>query len=87
MPRLYLQQAHERPKANHRRWWGGQCVAIDMRGYNLSDKPQGRENYLVDDMTDDVAALVEALGHKRCLPRPALTLPCPALTCLVLSQC
>ena len=46
-----------------------------MRGYNLSDKPQGREHYLVDDMTDDVAALVEALGHKRCLPCPALTLP------------
>ena len=46
-----------------------------MRGYNLSDKPKGRENYLVDDMTDDIAALVEALGHKRCIP---YCLPCPA---------
>ncbi|KAK9833515.1 hypothetical protein WJX81_000275 [Elliptochloris bilobata] len=43
-----------------------ECVAIDMRGYNLSDKPKGRENYRIDVMTDDIAALVEALGHKRC---------------------
>lgn len=40
-----------------------------MRGYNLSDKPPGREAYRIDVMTEDVAALVGALGHERCGPR------------------
>ena len=44
----------------------GQCVAIDMRGYNLSDKPAGRAAYCIDVITEDVAALVGALGHERC---------------------
>ena len=48
-----------------------------MRGYNLSDKPPGREAYRIDVMTEDVAALVGALGHERCGPRLALSCPVP----------
>lgn len=44
----------------------GQCVAVDMRGYNLSDKPVGRAAYCIDVITEDVAALVGALSHERC---------------------
>ena len=35
-----------------------QCVAIDQRGYNLSDKPKGVENYDVRLLVGDVAAVL-----------------------------
>src|SRR5260370_25546427 len=38
-----------------------QVVAIDQRGYNLSDKPKGVENYDIRLLVRDVAALVKNL--------------------------
>ena len=35
----------------------------DMRGYNLSDKPQGIEAYHLDSLVADVIALAESYGH------------------------
>jgi pimeloyl-ACP methyl ester carboxylesterase len=35
-----------------------QVVAIDQRGYNLSDKPQGQQNYDTAFLVDDVRAVV-----------------------------
>lgn len=35
-----------------------QVVAVDQRGYNLSDKPEGVENYKVEKLVADVAAVV-----------------------------
>lgn len=32
-----------------------QCVAVDTRGYNLSDKPKGAENYAMSLLVGDVA--------------------------------
>src|SRR5262245_56081359 len=40
-----------------------QVVAIDQRGYNLSDKPKGVENYTVDKLAGDVDAV---LKHLKC---------------------
>ena len=40
-----------------------QCVAIDQRGYNLSDKPKGVENYGMKFLAEDVAAVVKSLGQ------------------------
>jgi epoxide hydrolase 4 len=40
-----------------------QCVAIDQRGYNLSDKPKGVENYAMKLLVGDVAAVVKSLGR------------------------
>lgn len=40
-------------------------VALDMRGYNLSDKPQGVAQYTLEKLGRDVAALIEALGEAR----------------------
>lgn len=40
-------------------------VAIDMRGYNLSDKPQGINAYKIDVLAKDIAELIEALGEKK----------------------
>lgn len=37
-------------------------VAIDQRGYNLSSQPTGVENYSIDKLAGDVAAVVKHLG-------------------------
>src|SRR5687768_470316 len=42
-----------------------QVVAIDQRGYNLSDKPKGVENYDMRLLVGDVAAVVRHLGRDK----------------------
>ncbi len=44
-----------------------QVVAIDQRGYNLSDKPEGVENYAVDKLVGDVVAVVGHLKRDRAI--------------------
>ncbi|MBX3535936.1 MAG: alpha/beta hydrolase [Xanthobacteraceae bacterium] len=41
------------------------AVAFDMRGYNLSDKPKGVENYSMRKLVSDCAAVVAAEGAKK----------------------
>ena len=41
------------------------CVAIDMRGYNLSGKPQGVEQYDMKLLVGDVVAVIRALGRDK----------------------
>src|SRR5437762_13360274 len=41
------------------------AVAPDMRGYNLSDKPEKVESYTVPTIVEDVRALAEKLGAKK----------------------
>ena len=40
-------------------------VAIDQRGYNLSDKPAGVESYAMQLLVKDVAAVIRHLGQER----------------------
>jgi pimeloyl-ACP methyl ester carboxylesterase len=42
-------------------------VAPDMRGYNLSDKPKGIQNYKIEILASDIAALVKALGEEQAI--------------------
>jgi pimeloyl-ACP methyl ester carboxylesterase len=42
-----------------------QVVAIDQRGYNLSDKPKGVENYDLRLLVGDVAAVIRQIGRDR----------------------
>jgi pimeloyl-ACP methyl ester carboxylesterase len=42
-----------------------QVVAIDQRGYNLSDKPKGVESYDMRLLVGDVAAVIRHLGRER----------------------
>ena len=42
-----------------------QVVAIDQRGYNLSDKPKGVENYDMQLLIADVTAVIRHLGRER----------------------
>lgn len=38
-------------------------AAIDTRGYNLSDKPKGVENYAMPKLVEDIAAVIRAEGR------------------------
>jgi pimeloyl-ACP methyl ester carboxylesterase len=42
-----------------------QVVALDQRGYNLSDKPKGVENYDIGLLVGDVAAVIKHLGRDK----------------------
>ena len=42
-----------------------QVVAIDQRGYNLSDKPKGVENYEMRLLVGDVAAVIRHVGRDK----------------------
>jgi epoxide hydrolase 4 len=44
-----------------------QVVAIDQRGYNLSDKPKGVENYDVKLLVGDVIAVIRHLGKDKAI--------------------
>lgn len=43
------------------------AVAIDQRGYNLSDKPKGVENYDMSLLVGDVAAVIRQLGREKAI--------------------
>ena len=44
-----------------------EVVAIDQRGYNLSDRPKGVENYDMKLLVGDVAAVIRARGRERAI--------------------
>ncbi len=41
------------------------AVAMDMRGYNLSSKPEGIEHYQMKYLMDDVRAMADYLGYQK----------------------
>jgi len=40
------------------------CVAPDLRGFNLSDKPAGLKAYRIDRLVQDVIELIDVLGYE-----------------------
>ena len=44
-----------------------QVAALDLRGYNLSDKPAGEENYDMRLLLGDVAAVIKHLGREKAI--------------------
>jgi pimeloyl-ACP methyl ester carboxylesterase len=44
-----------------------QAVAVDLRGYNLSDKPPGVESYAMPLLVSDVAAVIRHLGKDQAM--------------------
>jgi pimeloyl-ACP methyl ester carboxylesterase len=40
------------------------AVAPDLRGYGMSDAPEGVEHYAIGHLVDDVAAIIEAFGRE-----------------------
>ncbi len=42
-------------------------VALDLRGYNDSDKPQNASAYIMDEFVKDVKETIAGLGYDRCV--------------------
>ena len=42
-------------------------VAIDLRGYNDSDKPDDKEAYVMAEFIADVKGVIEGLGYSQCI--------------------
>ncbi|PSN16014.1 epoxide hydrolase [filamentous cyanobacterium CCP5] len=42
-------------------------VALDLRGYNDSDKPEGVDAYRMAELVADVAGVIRGLGYNRCI--------------------
>ncbi len=42
-------------------------VALDLRGYNESDKPEAQSAYVMAEFIKDVKGVIEGLGYDRCL--------------------
>jgi len=42
-------------------------VAVDLRGYNDSDKPSEVHEYAIGELVKDVAGVVSGLGYERCV--------------------
>lgn len=43
---------------------GFMAVAPDLRGYGLSDAPEGVENYAIDHLVEDVRLIIKAFGRQ-----------------------
>ena len=41
-------------------------VAVDLRGYNDSDKPQAQSAYVMSEFVEDVKGVIEGLGYESC---------------------
>lgn len=42
-------------------------VALDLRGYNDSDKPSDKSAYVMDEFVKDVEGVIRGLGYDRCI--------------------
>ncbi|MEO3706951.1 alpha/beta fold hydrolase [Trichormus azollae] len=44
-----------------------QVVALDLRGYNDSDKPQTQSAYVMDEFVKDIEGVIQGLGYESCV--------------------
>ncbi|WP_333270462.1 alpha/beta fold hydrolase [Microcoleus sp. D3_18_C2] len=42
-------------------------VAVDLRGYNDSDKPHDRSAYVMAEFVQDVKGIIQGLGYESCV--------------------
>lgn len=42
-------------------------VALDLRGYNDSDKPKNQSAYVMDEFVRDVEGVIKGLGYEKCV--------------------
>lgn len=42
-------------------------VAVDLRGYNDSDKPAAQSSYAMSEFIADIKGVIEALGYQQCI--------------------
>ncbi|MFP7169961.1 alpha/beta hydrolase [Terribacillus sp. 7520-G] len=46
---------------------GFRVLALDQRGYNLSDKPEGADHYVLDELRDDVLAVMRVFQREKAI--------------------
>jgi len=44
-----------------------QVVALDLRGYNDSEKPTEPSAYVMDEFVKDIEGVIQGLGHEKCV--------------------
>ncbi|MBH8578058.1 alpha/beta hydrolase [Nostocaceae cyanobacterium CENA369] len=44
-----------------------QVVALDLRGYNDSDKPKEQSAYVMDEFVKDIEGVIKGLGYDKCI--------------------
>ena len=44
-----------------------QVVAVDLRGYNDSDKPKNKSAYVMDEFIQDIRGVIKGLGYEKCV--------------------
>lgn len=44
-----------------------QVVALDLRGYNDSEKPQAKSAYAITELVKDIEGVIKGLGYERCI--------------------
>ncbi|MEA5576170.1 alpha/beta hydrolase [Anabaena sp. UHCC 0451] len=44
-----------------------QVVAVDLRGYNDSDKPEAQSAYVMDEFVKDIQGIITGLGYESCI--------------------
>jgi len=42
-------------------------VALDLRGYNDSDKPEAQSAYVMDEFIKDIEGVIKGLGYQKCV--------------------
>ena len=42
-------------------------VALDLRGYNDSDQPEGKEAYAITELLKDIEGVIKGLGYQNCI--------------------
>ncbi|HXZ85489.1 MAG TPA: alpha/beta hydrolase [Myxococcota bacterium] len=60
-PELAFSWRHQLPVLAQEGW---RAWAVDLRGYGESDRPVGRDEYAIEKLLDDVAALIDASGAR-----------------------
>lgn len=62
-PEFWYSWRHQMPEFARDR----QVVALDLRGYNDSDKPPATAAYAMPELIQDVKGVIEGLGYDRCV--------------------
>ncbi|KAG8226028.1 hypothetical protein J437_LFUL004149 [Ladona fulva] len=62
-PEFWYSWRHQMKEFSKDYW----TVAVDLRGYGDSDKPEGLDKYRKSILVDDVKQLIEGLGRNKCI--------------------
>ena len=62
-PEFWYSWRHQIPEFAH----DYKVVALDLRGYNESDKPKKLEEYKMEELVEDVKEVIQGLGYESCI--------------------